>query len=66
MGASCSIKGLRERGGYTVDIQWENGGLANAQVYTSKEQLAPIRYRNVLINPESDPRITVILQNPSN
>jgi alpha-L-fucosidase 2 len=61
-----SIKGLRARGGYTVDIQWENGGLANAQVYTSKEQLAPIRYRNVLINPESDPRITVILQNPSN
>lgn len=55
-----SVKGLRARGGYTVDIAWENGALVNAQIYTSREGLPPIRYKETRLHPDLDPRVTVI------
>ena len=39
-----SIKGLRARGGFTVDIEWENGKLKNAVITADKKSEATIRY----------------------
>jgi alpha-L-fucosidase 2 len=39
-----SIKGLRARGGFTVDIEWENGKLKNAVITADKKSETTIRY----------------------
>ncbi|WP_442950395.1 glycoside hydrolase family 95-like protein [Paenibacillus sp. DMB20] len=38
------IKGLRARGGYTVDITWEAGKLMRARVLAEYDGLCKIRY----------------------
>lgn len=44
---SGSITGLRARGGYTVDIAWENGQLVGASIQTDREQAITIAYKGV-------------------
>jgi len=39
-----SVHGLRARGGYVVDIVWENGRLAQAVVTATREGTATVRY----------------------
>ena len=42
--ANGEIKGLRARGGYTVDIQWKNGKLQQATIVPDHSGTWPVRY----------------------
>jgi alpha-L-fucosidase 2 len=50
------IKGLKARGGYTVDIKWNDGFLTKANIYTTLGGKIRIKYRKiektVSINPK--------------
>ncbi|WP_034043697.1 glycoside hydrolase family 95 protein [Wocania ichthyoenteri] len=50
------IKGLKARGGYTVDLKWKNGLLVNAHIYTTLGGEIKIKYKEtkktVSISPE--------------
>ena len=39
------VKGLKARGGYEVDIEWENNELVKAVVYSAKDGPCTITYR---------------------
>jgi len=41
-----SVKGLRARGGYTVDISWENGKLKKAVIYPDFDGEVTVRYED--------------------
>jgi alpha-L-fucosidase 2 len=41
-----SVKGLRARGGFTVDIAWQNGALTEAVIRSDKSSAAVLRYGN--------------------
>lgn len=43
---SGEIRGLRARGGYTVDMQWKEGELVSARIYSDKPCKVKIRYRD--------------------
>ncbi|MBI9063256.1 MAG: glycoside hydrolase family 95 protein [Marinilabiliaceae bacterium] len=51
------VKGLKARGGYEVDIKWENGKLTEAQIYSENENEVRIKYgeteKDVRINADS-------------
>jgi len=38
------VHGLRARGGYVVDIEWENGGLSQAVVTATRDGTVTVRY----------------------
>ena len=38
------IRGLRARGGYMVDMQWKEGKLVSARIYSDKPQKVSVRY----------------------
>ena len=38
------VKGLKARGGLTVDMEWDNGKLVKATVYSSIDQTIKIKY----------------------
>ena len=40
-----AVRGLRARGGYTVDINWEDGNLHKATIHASKSGLCKIRVK---------------------
>jgi alpha-L-fucosidase 2 len=40
-----SVKGLRARGAYTVDINWKNGKLVNATIYPDYDGELSVRYQ---------------------
>jgi len=42
--ANGSVRGLRARGNYTVDITWKNGALASATVLSPVAGKATVRY----------------------
>jgi alpha-L-fucosidase 2 len=41
-----SVRGLRARGGYTVDISWRDGRLANARIRSSTAATVRVRYQD--------------------
>ena len=42
---SGSVRGLRARGGYTVDVRWKDGRLVSATIRADRDGTARIRYR---------------------
>lgn len=47
--ATGSVRGLRARGGYEVDINWENGVLKQAQVRCMQSGVCTVRYNGASI-----------------
>ncbi len=43
--ASGSVRGLRARGGFTVDERWKDGRLVSATVRADRDGIARVRYR---------------------
>ena len=43
---SGSVKGLRARDNFTVDIAWENGTLTSATIHSPKKISCRVRYGN--------------------
>jgi alpha-L-fucosidase 2 len=41
-----SVRGLKARGGYEVDITWENGRLVSASLYAGRAGEVKVRYKN--------------------
>jgi len=41
-----SVSGLCARGGFVIDIEWNNGELVSATILSKHENTAPVRYRN--------------------
>lgn len=44
------IKGLKTRGGFTIDIKWENNELTNAVVYSQQTRKCRVLYKDKLID----------------
>ncbi len=51
------VIGLQARGGYTVDMEWEEKELVHATIRSRYGAVPRVRYKKELINPEKDPRI---------
>ncbi|WP_394348137.1 glycoside hydrolase family 95-like protein [Pontibacter mangrovi] len=43
------VKGLRARGGYTLDMRWEGGKLAQASIKADKDGTCRLVYRGKLL-----------------
>ena len=58
---SGMVKGLRARGGFTMDIQWENGKLISATIYSSAGNDCHLQYGGIIrdIKLQSGKSITV-------
>ncbi len=52
-----SVTGLKARGGYAVDITWENGELLKAVIRGRKGAIPRVRVVDSLVDPGSDSRI---------
>jgi len=55
------ISGIKARGNYTLDVEWENGELLKAVIFCPNETEKPVvRLKNKIVSEESDKRITYI------
>ncbi len=46
---SGKVTGLRARGDFTIDIEWENGELSNAVIHSDKGDEATVKYKGKLV-----------------
>jgi len=60
--SSGSIRGLKARGGYTVDMSWENRELTRAVISGGQKITPSIWLGKTLVDPERDNRIKYNLQ----
>jgi alpha-L-fucosidase 2 len=61
------IKGIKARGGYTVDMEWKNGQLVWANIYAKKGSPLPIvRLKDKIINSEDFKEIKIIAADLNN
>lgn len=44
------IRGLRARGGFTVDMEWKEGKLTSARIYADKPQKVKVRSHDKVKN----------------
>jgi alpha-L-fucosidase 2 len=47
--ATGSVKGLRARGGFEIDIEWEDGSIVKASIYSKKGGSCRIRYNDSVV-----------------
>ncbi len=52
---SGEVKGLCARGGFVVDLTWENGVLTKASMHSKNGGTAKVNYKNKIINIETEP-----------
>ncbi len=43
------IKGIKARGGYVVDVEWQNGRLARAVIHSKTTGTCPVRYGDKVV-----------------
>ncbi|MGK7397641.1 MAG: glycoside hydrolase family 95 protein [Candidatus Cyclobacteriaceae bacterium M3_2C_046] len=58
--ANGSISGIKARGGYRVDLLWENHQLKKAVIYSKIRQKPVIRVKGRLINPDKESNIEIV------
>ncbi len=63
---SGSVKGLCTRGGFLVDMQWKDGKLTNAVIFSVKGQKCKVRYADKVINLTLSPSESVSLDGKLN
>ncbi|GGH10880.1 glycoside hydrolase family 95 protein [Paenibacillus segetis] len=56
-----NVKGLRARGGYTVDISWMAGDLTEAKVLADRDGTCTVRYRDKILTVECISGVPVII-----
>ena len=57
------VKGLRARGGYEVDITWEDNELVSAEIYSEQAGLCIIRYRGKSLQVQFEKGIRYFIDN---
>jgi alpha-L-fucosidase 2 len=50
-----SVRGLRARGGFTVDIAWKDGVLVSATIHSPGGGVIPVRYRRKILSVRLSP-----------
>ncbi len=54
------IRGVKARGGYTVDLEWEDGEMLKAEIFAGNDNPMPvIRYKGRIILPEEFGRFNI-------
>ena len=57
--ASGSITGIKARGGYQVDLEWENHELKKAVITSQHNKIPVIRVNGQVVDPGKESRIEV-------
>jgi len=57
------VRGLRARGGFTVDLAWKNGALAEVKLHSALGERCVLRYRGKLRTIETQPRKAYTVDN---
>ena len=55
-----SVKGLRARGGFEVDMEWVDGELKSARIESKSGAVPVIRYKGELLDPATDRRVIIV------
>jgi len=55
-----SIRGVKARGGYRVDLEWKDGEMLKAEIFTGKDNPIPVlRYKGSTVRPEEFSRFNI-------
>ena len=61
--SSGEVKGLKARGGFVVDIKWENNELVEATIYSELGEECKVRYKEkvITLNMKKDEKSTLLI-----